>query len=129
MAISYIHEALMFYSKQKAAITNKLTNVSMNLLSASKKVADAQSRYNDKLTLLRDIYYEDDPDNYEIMIENLQNEHEIELAQLNAWEAKLDNDKMRYENQYQTITSSESSWNSILKNNIKTEFTYGGKSS
>ena len=95
MAISYIHEALMFYSKQKASITNKLSAVTMNLLSASKKTAEAQSQYNQKLNLFYQQFYEDDPDRYQILEENLQNEHEVELAQLNAWETKLENDKNR----------------------------------
>ena len=129
MAISYIHEALLFYTKQKTSIGNKLTSISMNMLSAGKKVADAQAKYNDKLNLIHNMYYEDDPDNYEILAENLQNEHEIELAQLNAWESKLENQKMKYENEYNVISANESSWMSLLKNQIKTDFSYGGKSS
>ena len=129
MAISYIHEALMFYSKQKASITNKLSAVTMNLLSASKKTAEAQSQYNQKLNLFYQQFYEDDPDRYQILEENLQNEHEVELAQLNAWETKLENDKNRYESQYNMLSQYEASWNKLLNNNIKKEFSYGGSGS
>lgn|SRR5574344_237996 len=126
MAISNIQETLLLYSKQKAQLAEKISDVSMNLLSASKKVASSQSKYNQELDNYYKKYYEDDPDTYQVLEEKLQNEHETELAELNSWETKLETDKDNLETQYNEIASYESSWTKLLQQNVKSDFTYGG---
>lgn len=129
MAISNIQETLLMYTKQKAMLSEKISNLSMNLLSASQKVSDSQSKYNEKVTQYYQEYYENDPETYQVIEEQLQNEHEKDLAQLNSWEQKLETDKASYETQLNTITSYETSWTKLLQSSIKNDFTYGGSGS
>lgn len=128
MAISNIHETLLMYTKQKALINDKLSTNMMNTLNSSKQVAEKQSQYNAKVNDIYYDYYEDDPETYEILIKKCNNEHELELANLNSWENELELEKNNLETQLNEITTFESTWTKLLQTNIKNDFSYGGVS-
>ena len=128
MAISNIHETLLMYTKQKALINDKLSTNMMNTLNSSKQVAEKQSQYNAKVNDIYYDYYEDDPETHEILIEKCNNEHELELANLNSWENELELEKNNLETQLNEITTFESTWTKLLQTNIKNDFSYGGVS-
>ena len=128
MAISNIHETLLLYTKQKALINDKLSENMMNTLSASKQTAEKQAKYNDKMSEIYYNYYEDDHDSYELLTEQCENEHELELANLNSWEQELELEKNNLETQLNEISTFESSWTKLLQTNIKNDFSYGGVS-
>lgn len=127
MAISNIHETLLMYTKQKSQINAKLSEVMLNMVSATRRNAEIQREYNSKL---QDAYYDPDygygTDEYMIIIENFENEHEYELANLNAWESELEIEKNNLETRLNELTSYESSWQKLLQTNIKNDFSYGG---
>jgi len=62
----------------------------------------------------------------EELVEDLEKDHEYELANLNSWESQLELDKNNYETRLNEITSFESTWTKLLQNNVKSDFTYGG---
>lgn len=126
MAISNLHETLLMYTRQKALINDKLSTTMMNLLSSSKQVAEEQAKYNDELNTVYYGYYEDDPETYELLTEQLENAHELTLANLNSWEEELELKKNDLETQLNEINSYESSWTKLLQTNIKNDFSYGG---
>ena len=127
MAISNSHETLLMYTKQKSAINEKLSDVMFNMVSASRKTADLQQQYNQKL---QDAYYDPDygygTDEYMVIIEQYENDHEFELSTLEAWESELELEKNNLETQLKEITSFENSWTKLLQTNIKSDFSYGG---
>ncbi len=126
MAITNIQETLLMYTKQKAQLNEKITEISFNLLNASKQVANTQSQYNSLLSNYYYAYYEEDPEQYEILVDEAENDHELELATINSWEAELELDKNNYETRLNEITTFESSWTKLLQSNVKNDFTYGG---
>lgn len=126
MAISNIHETLLMYTKQKALINDKLSTNMMNTLSASKQTAENQAKYNDQMDNIYYNYYEDDPETYELLTEQLEQEHELDLANINSWEQELELEKNNLETQLNEITSFESTWTKLLQTNIKSDFSYGG---
>lgn len=126
MAISNIHETLLMYTKQKALINDKLSTNMMNTLSASKQTAENQAKYNDQMDDIYYNYYEDDPETYELLTEQLEQEHELELANLNFWEQELELEKNNLETQLNEISTFESTWTKMLQTNIKSDFSYGG---
>lgn len=126
MAISNIHETLLMYTKQKALINDKLSTNMMNTLSASKQTAENQAKYNDQMNNIYYNYYEDDPETYELLTEQLEQEHELELANLNSWEQELELEKNNLETQLNEINTFESTWTKLLQTNIKSDFSYGG---
>ncbi len=128
MAISNIHDTLLLYTKQKALINDKLSTNMMDLLNSSKQTAQEQSLYNTKMDDIYYNYYEDDQDTYELLVEQLQQDHELKLANLNSWESELEVEKNNLETQLNEITTFESTWTKLLQTNIKNDFSYGGVS-
>lgn len=126
MAISNIHETLLVYTKQKSLINDKLSTNMMNLLNASKQTAENQAKYNDNMDNIYYNYYEDDPETYELLTEQLEQDHELELANLNSWEQELELEKNNLETQLNEISTFEATWTKLLQTNIKSDFSYGG---
>ncbi len=127
MAISNIQETLLMYTKQKALINEKLSNVMFNMTSATRKNAEEQSKYNEQLQYYYYEYYEEDPVQYADLVEILNQDHELELANLESWESELELEKNNYETRLNEITSFESSWTKLLQTNVKKDFSYGGQ--
>ena len=128
MAISNIHETLLLYTKQKALINDKLSTNMMDLLNSSKQTAQEQSLYNKKMDNIYHNYYEDDQDTYKLLVGQLQQDHELKLANLNSWESELEVEKNNLETQLNEISTFESTWTKLLQTNIKNDFSYGGVS-
>ena len=126
MAISNIHETLLLYTKQKAMINDKLSTVMMDMLNSSKQTAENQAKYNDQINDIYYKYYEDDPETYELLTERCEQEHELELANINSWEQELELEKNNLETQLNEINTYESSWTKLLQTNVKNDFSYGG---
>ena len=128
MAISNIQETLLMYTKQKAMINEKLSDIMFDMLNASKDSSNIQSKYNTKL---QNYYYQYENDTidqteYQNITEQMEKEREYELANLNSWETELELDKNNYETRLNEVTTFESTWTKLLQTNVKTDFTYGG---
>ena len=127
MSIANLHEKLLFFTKQKSLISNNLADIQMRQLSATRKATEAQQAYNEEL---QDLYYDPDfgygTEEYSGLLLELQSDHEFELAALTAWESDLEAQKEQYETQLNEVTQYETSWQKLLQNNIKVEFSYGG---
>ena len=127
MAIANFQEKLLFFTRQKSRISNQLSNVQMNQLAATKKISQSQMEYNQ---VLQDLYYDPDfgygTEEYSVVLLELQNDHEFELAALNSWESQLDLQKENLETQLNEINGYESAWQKLLLQNIKVDFTFGG---
>lgn len=132
MAISNLQETLLMYTKQKSMISNKINDIELNLLAATRKVLDLQSKYNQKE---QQYYYyynqsgmEDYQDEYAYLCEQMEKEYEFSLQNINSWNVELEMQKSNYETQYNEITTTETAYKTLLRSNIKNDFTYGGAS-
>ncbi len=127
MSTANFTEKLLFFTSQKSRLNNQLSNIQMQQLSATRSETTSQMAYNQKL---QELYY--DPvcgygtDEYAEILVVLQNDHEFEMASLTAWESQLEAQKESVETQINEVTNYESSWQKMLANNIKVEFSYGG---
>lgn len=128
MAIANLQEMLLSYTKQETAINEKLSTVMMNTASATRSYATKQQQYNEQVQNYYYEYYEQDPDMYYDLIETIENEHELDLARLESWEASLEVQKNELETQLNEITTYKENWTKLLSNNIKKDFTYGSVS-
>lgn len=130
MAIANAQETMLMYTKQKAMLTERLSNVQFNMLSATRQSGESQAKYNAK----QQYYYykygrdEDYAAVYDELIAELDEEHDFDMQNLNSWEQQLEMDKSNYETRLNEITQYESTWKSMLQNNIKKDFQYGGAS-
>lgn len=127
MTISNLQEHLLFYTQQKSRITSSLSDVQMKQLSATRSSATKQQEYNAKLS---DLYYDEEygygTDEYSEILLQLQNDHEFEMANINAWESELELQKENLETQLNEISGYEQAWQKLLVSNIKNEFVFGG---
>ena len=130
MAISNLHETLLMYAKHKSMLTNKINDIELNLLSATRDVLDLQAKYNAKE---QEYYYyynrdgmEDFMDEYSALCEEMEKEYEYKLQNINSWNTQLETQKDNYETRYNEITAGENAFKSLLKTNIKNDYTYGG---
>lgn len=127
MTISNLHEKLLFFTRQKSNISRKLSDVQMRQLAASKQVQEKQQQFNAELSAL---YYDPEvgygTDAYSDLYLEMVSDHEFELSTINSWESQLELEKEQYETQLNEITNYENSWQKLLQQNIKVEFTYGG---
>lgn len=127
MSIANLQEKMLFFTRQKSRINNQLSNIQMRQLTATRKSTTSQMAYNEQL---QNLYYDPEvgygtPEYTEILVE-LQNDHEFEMASLTAWESQLEAQKESFETQLNEVQNYENSWQKLLANNIKVEFTYGG---
>ena len=138
MAIANLQEKLLFFTQQKSRISNQLSNVQMNQLSATKQIQTKQQNFNQQLSAL---YYDDEygygtdeySEQYEILLNEHTvgpiwidgNEHEFEMASINSWESQLELEKENLENQLNEVQTYETSWQKLLSTNIKNDFSYG----
>ena len=129
MAVSNIHETLLMYTKQKSLLNRQLSDVMMDMVSATRQNAELQRQYNEKI---QNAYYDDyngyseDPDAYIELIDVLENEHMFDLQNLESWESELELKKNSLETRLNEISSYEQSWQKLLQQNIKNDFSYGG---
>ncbi|MBR6301644.1 hypothetical protein IKR55_02800 [bacterium] len=127
MSIANLQEKLLFFTRQKSLISKRLSDVQMRQLNASKQLQEKQQAFNAELSAL---YY--DPTigygtaEYGEVYEALVEEHQFELSSINSWESQLEMEKELYETQLNEITNYENTWQKLLAQNIKVEFTYGG---
>ena len=128
MSIANLQEKLLFFTQQKSRLNNQLSNIQMQQLSATRTSSTSQMAYNEKL---QNLYYDPEigygTDEYAEVLVELQNDHEFEMASLTAWESQLEAQKETLETQLNEVTNYENSWQKLLAQNIKVEFTYGGQ--
>lgn len=128
MSIANLQEKLLFFTRQKSLISKKLSDVQMRQLEATKQIQQKQQQFNAELSALYYDYYAEEPALYSQMYEALVEDHQFELSTINSWESQLELEKEQYETQLNEITNYENSWQKLLAQNIKVEFTYGGNS-
>lgn len=128
MSIANYQEKLLFFTSQKSRLGLQLSNIQMQQLSATRKSAEAQQAYNAQW---QDLYYDENfgfgTDEYNELLVQLQNDHEFEMASLTAWESQLEAQKETLETQLNEVTNYENTWQKLLQQNIKVEFSYGGQ--
>lgn len=130
MAISNIHETLLMYTKQKSIINAQLSDVMMDMVSATRKNADEQLQYNEKVQQAYFEHYDGydsmDQSEYIELLDMYENDHLFALQNLESWESELELKKNSLETKLNEISSYEQSWTKLLQQNIKNDFSYGG---
>lgn len=128
MAIAHLQEILFSLLKQQNALNNKLSANMMQTVSASRNYSEKQVKYNQKIQNYYYAYYDSDPNTYYEMVEAVENERELELGQLQSWEAQLNAEKDEIETQLSEINTYRDAYMKLLGHNCKKDFTYGSVS-
>ena len=132
MAISNLNETLLMYAKQKSMMTNKISDIQFNILAVSKTIVQKQAEFNRSLQALEDEFHPNgdysvsfDEEQYQQLKAELMKDYEFSLQNTNSYEMELENQKESYDLRLQEITQNENSFKTLLKQNIKSDFTYG----
>lgn len=129
MAIAGVQNTLLLYTMEKADLTTQLTSIMNKLTLASSKQLGLMQKTTEKKAYYAN-YIEQNPQaadttEYQATIEAVEDDYELQLAEINNWEKQLETQQNSIETKLKVVTSYEESWNSVLKSNIKKDFTYG----
>lgn len=133
MTIAALHGTLLLYTMEKADLTQRLMGIMDNINTATASTTDLMEQTNEKRA-----YYSAkaeanptyaDSTTYKIEAQAVEDDYQLQLAEINSWETQLQQEKSQTETQLKVITSYEESFTSLLKNNVKKDFTYGSSSS
>jgi len=133
MSIAALNGKLLLYTQEKADLTKRLTSIMGDLNVATNNSTDLMEQtgakrayYNQKAQADPD--YADSTE-YEVETEAVESDYQLQLAKINSWESELQTEKSNVETDLKEVTSYEESWTTLLKNNIKKDFSYGQSSS
>lgn len=130
MTVAGIQDTLFFCSMEKAEYTSQLSTIMLRLTTASSKNLELMKSTTGLKQALYDKVQTDPEyaDSYEYRVDSdkIQDDYEIQLADINNWETQLQQEKTTTETRLKEVDTLQEGWTARMKNNIKNEFTYGG---
>ncbi len=128
MTIAALNATEDFYILQKADITNKITDILMEINYATKESTDLAKETSAKKADAKEQYYDEESDDnsqYYDAVDDIENDYELELSQITNWENELQMQKQEYQTQLDQITTSKESVHGAKTKNIESSFSYG----
>ncbi|MFA7658869.1 MAG: hypothetical protein WCY19_05500 [Candidatus Gastranaerophilaceae bacterium] len=139
MSYAGVLATVNLYTAQKDELTSEISDIMMEITSASKQTTqisedysdarkDAKESFKDESLTNREAFYEgySDATEYEqAILDDLKSDYECKLANVNDWEAELEAKKQTLQTEVQAASATLESYTSVLKSNIKRDFTYG----
>lgn len=133
MSIANLQGMVIFCEAEKSNLTYRLSDIMACITKATQKTTEmmkeglaAKAAVNQRAE--NSSYYKDS-DQYSIDLSAAEDEYEVKLAEVNSWEAELEQEKDQIQTQLAEVTNYEESFTNSLKQNIKKDFNYGGASS
>lgn len=133
MSIASIQESLLSSTIQKNDLTSQLTTIMGRLTLASRQNLELMESTTANKQYLKELASEDEDyatsDEYQTDMEAVDDDYELQLAEINNWEAELNQEKNTIETNLKEVETTQEGYTSMLKGNLKREFTYGQSSS
>jgi len=133
MSIAALNGTLLMYTQEKADLTSRLMSImgDLNVATANstdlmEQTGEKRAYYNQKAEA--DPTYADSTE-YKVTSDAVESDYQLQLANINSWESQLNTEKSNVETELKVVTTYEENWTTLLKENIKKDFTYGGSSS
>lgn len=132
MAFSGLLTTVNLYTMQEADLTNRLSDIMQNITRASSKTTKLLTDTTAKKQAINEEADNDqsyaDSTQYERDMSAVEDDYELQLAQINEWESQLETEKDSLETQLQATTAYKESFTGALKQNVQKSFKYGGGS-
>ncbi|MGN0018547.1 MAG: hypothetical protein ACI37S_05860 [Candidatus Gastranaerophilaceae bacterium] len=122
MAYVGIQTMLLAYKMQKTDKESQLAEISQKLLVEQRKSNAASDDYTQSKAELD----KDDP-NYDNDVEALKESYKDDLAEIEAWEEELEQQKSDCETEISMLKGYIDSWQTALQSNIQKSHTYGAQ--
>ena len=125
MAYAGIQTMLLAYKMRKSDKEFELTQISQKLMAATRDASDYAKAYQaGKNALIQEFGSEDEP-GYEVALDDLTEQRDLELAELAEWEDNLEQQQSNCETEISMLDGYINSWQSALQQNIAKDHTYG----
>jgi hypothetical protein len=133
MAVAGIQTSLLTYKMEEAELTYELNNIMADRSMAMKKESALSAEtiaerkpYEDKAAT-NETYAKSTE--YATAIGNVEDNYELKLSDINNWEEQLQQQQDQIQTKLKVVQQYEENCTSMLKQNIKKDFSYGGSSS
>lgn len=123
MAYAGIQTMLLAYKMQKSDKEFELMQITNQRSQATKDSSALSENYEAKKAELD----KDDPD-YESQVDELDDQYNLELSDIAAWEDELQQKESNCNTQISLLNGYINTWTSALQSNVKTSHTYGAQS-
>lgn len=123
MAFVGIQQTVNLYSMEQAQLTNKLSDIMMEITTASGENTKLVQEESAKKKAVKEQYDTTDAE-YDVEMSEIEDDYELKLAKITEWESELEVQKESMETQVQAITSYKESFTSALKQNVAKDFKY-----
>lgn len=124
MTVAGLESTVQFYTSREADLTSELSNIMFDITQASKDSAKLAQQTGDKRKAVKETY-DYGTEEYDDAMDEVQQEYQLELAQITEWETELETKKNCLETEIQAVNSYKESFTSALKQNVQTDFKYG----
>lgn len=129
MAYAGILATIEFYTARKDDLTSEISDIMLDINMATKESGDvAQEESKKKQNLLdkakSDSTYADSTE-YEQDKQDLEDQYNARLEDINSWEKELEIQKQNLQTEVEATSAYLDSYTSMIKDNIKRDFTYG----
>lgn len=143
MSYAGILATVQLYQLEKADLTSQISDILMDITKASKQTSDYMEDENQKIRDLKTQYgststtgstdssssdYSESTDSteYQVALQEVQDEYDAKLAEVNSWEKELEMQKQNLQTELTAVSTYLESFQKILQDNVKKDSTYGG---
>ncbi len=124
------------YISERDDLTKQMSDILMSITQASGQTSEVMNEETQKETALEKQYGvtstssdSSDSTQYEIALQEVQDQYNLKLQDINTWEKELEVKKQTEQTQLDEVNSLIQSFQSTLKDNVKKDYTYGQSSS
>lgn len=114
------------YILRKADLTSDISDIVMDISRESRKTAKITEEYSQEKQYLAEEYGTDSTE-YEEAVADLREDYNCEMEDINNWEKDLETQKQTKETELAYVTTLIENFQGAIKQNVKTDFTYGQK--
>lgn len=130
MSIANLQGIILFCEAEKADKTSRLCSIMSDITKATGQMTElTQQGLSAKMEVnakAEESSAYADSTQYQSDLADAEGQFEVKMAEINAWEAELEQEKEQVQTQLQEVTAYEESFTAALKSNIKKDFSYGG---
>lgn len=124
MSFTGIEATINFYTQQESDLTNQVTDILFEITQAGKKSQALVVQTTNERQSVRDAFDSDDP-GYDTAMSEINDEYQLKLSDISAWESELETKKSTLETSLKTATSYKESLLAMVKSNVQKDFKYG----
>lgn len=125
MSYSSVLATVNLYTAEADDLTYQLGDITMQITKASGKISTLATNATNKKAAIKQEANEDpdyaDSVEYKQDLEDVQDDYNMKLEEINAWEKELEGKKTSMETRIQAIKSYKESYMSVLKENVKND--------